>query len=275
MGLWVKMAFTLKMDKKPLIVARTGDCQNYPENTLPAFESAIRKGADGIELDVHPTSDGHLVVHHFYNLGSTDDGQGLVDEHTLAELKALDSGSWFGARFAGETKPTLGEVLELGRGRIRFEIDLKGSDLEFLRAVIREVERFDLAAGVELASAHVPLLMQVKRIDPGLRIGAFFYQPPDWMPLRLAQKHALDWAALSGIDAVHLHLSLVTREFVGELHRRNLLVHGSNLDAEVDILRGIQLGVDSFSTGRLDLAPNPNSALSRPASRGSQSFTRF
>ncbi|MBN1317445.1 MAG: hypothetical protein JXA42_18330, partial [Anaerolineales bacterium] len=62
------------------------------------------------------------------------------------------------------------------------------------------------------------------------------------MPLRLAQKHALDWAMLMGIDVVHLHLSLITPEFVDQLHGRSLLVHGSNLDTEEDIARGIQLG---------------------------------
>jgi glycerophosphoryl diester phosphodiesterase len=82
------------MYEKPLVIARTGDVENAPENTLPAFESAISRGADGIELDVHLTADGELVVQHFYNLGTTDNGEGLVGEHTLAELKALDSGGW-------------------------------------------------------------------------------------------------------------------------------------------------------------------------------------
>jgi glycerophosphoryl diester phosphodiesterase len=117
------------MYPKPLVIARTGDVENAPENTLPAFESAIARGADGVELDVHRSLDGELVVHHFYNLGTTDDGEGLVCEHTLAELKALDSGSWFDERFAGESKPTLGEVFELCEGRIRLEVDLKVSSL--------------------------------------------------------------------------------------------------------------------------------------------------
>lgn len=58
------------MYKIPLVVAQRGDMENAPENTLPAFKSAISKGADGIELDVHESADGELVVHHFYNLGS-------------------------------------------------------------------------------------------------------------------------------------------------------------------------------------------------------------
>jgi glycerophosphoryl diester phosphodiesterase len=242
------------MGEKPLVIARTGDIEHAPENTLPAFESAISKGADGIELDVHPTADAELVVHHYYRLGSTDNGEGLVCEHTLAELKALDSGSWFDVRFAGESKPTLREVFELCGGRTRFEIDVKGSSLAFLRQVLREIEEFELIREVELTTAHYPLLAHVKKLCPSLRTGTFFYQPPGWMPVRLAQKHTFDWAGLLDIDVVHLDAALITREFVDRLHQRGFAVHGSNLDSRAQIQRGLELGVDSFSTGSLEAA---------------------
>ncbi|MFN2225659.1 MAG: glycerophosphodiester phosphodiesterase, partial [Anaerolineae bacterium] len=134
---------------RSLIIAARGDVEMAPENTLPAFESAITRGADGVELDVHLSADGELVVHHLYNLGSSDDGQGLVGEHTLAELKALDSGGWFDERFAGEPKPTLAEVLALCQGRSRLEIDLKDSSVGFLYQVVKEIERFDVVDDVD------------------------------------------------------------------------------------------------------------------------------
>jgi glycerophosphoryl diester phosphodiesterase len=180
------------MDEKPLVIARRGDVERAPENTLPAFQSAIARGADGVELDIHPTRDGQLVVHDSYNLGATDDGQGLVGECTLAELKALDSGSWFDQQFAGEPKPTLSEVFELCAGRISLEVDLKDSSPVFLRQVLEEVERFDLAGQVELTTAHYPLLTLAKELNGELRTGTFFHEPPEWKPVRLAQKHVLD-----------------------------------------------------------------------------------
>jgi len=240
--------------RKPLVIARTGDVENAPENTLPAFESAISKGADGIELDVHRSADGELVVHHFYGLGSTDDGEGLVCEHTLVELKALDSGSWFDTRFAGESKPTLREVFELSKGRTRLEIDMKGSSLEFLHRVVEEIGRFELADDVELTTAHYPLLMHVKKLNPHLRTGTFFYQPPDWMPIRLAQKHAFDWARLLSIDVVHFNVSLIAAEFVDKLQQHGFIAYGSNLDSVEQIQRGLERGIDSFSTGHLETA---------------------
>jgi glycerophosphoryl diester phosphodiesterase len=228
--------------------------ESAPENTLPAFESAIAKGADGVELDVHHTIDGELVVHHFYSLGTTDDGEGLVCEHTLAELQALDSGAWFDARFAGEPKPTLREVFELCRGRTRLEVHLHDSSLDVLRQVVQEVEGHDLVGDVELTTAHYPLLPEVKKLNPELQTGTFFQEPPHWMPRRLAQRHALDWASLLGIDLVHLDLTLVTAGFVDELHRSGFLVHGANLDSADQVQQGLELGIDQFSTGHLGMA---------------------
>ncbi|MGD2177541.1 MAG: glycerophosphodiester phosphodiesterase [Anaerolineae bacterium] len=251
------------MAEKVLVIARRGDVENAPENTLPAFESAIARGADGVELDVHLSLDGELVVHHFYNLGTTDDGQGLVSEHSLADLKALDSGGWFDEQFAGEPKPTLREVFELCQGRTRLEVDLKDSSLAFLRQVVGEVERFDLAADVELTTAHYPLLTQVRKFNAELRTGTFFHEPPDWMPRRLAQRHVRDWASLLGISAVHLNLALVTADFVNRMHRDGFTVHGSNLDSAEQIKRGLSLGIDSFSTGHLRMALQLRDASAR------------
>lgn len=242
------------MYEKPLVVARRGDSESAPENTLPAFESAISRGADAVELDVHLSADGELVVHHFYNLGSTDNGKGLVSEHTLAELKALDSGSWFDARFAGEPKPTLSQVFELCKGRTGLEVDLKDSSLSFLHRVVEEIERFDLVADVELTTAHYPLLTHAKELAPQLRTGTFFYEPPAWMPVRLAQRHILDWAHLLELAVVHLNMALITADFVDRLHQSGFIAYGSNLDSADQIQQGLNLGIDSFSTGHLGTA---------------------
>ncbi|MCG2786174.1 MAG: glycerophosphodiester phosphodiesterase [Anaerolineae bacterium] len=242
------------MNERSLVVACRGDREYFPENTIPAFESAISKGADGIELDVHYTTDKELIVHHFFNLGHTDNGKGVVCEQTLAELKSLDSGSWFGKQYYGVKKPTLSEVLEHCQGRIRFEIDMKDSSLEFLQRVIREVDKFDLVNDVELTTAHYPLLVQARKINPQIRTGTFFYEPHEWMPVRIAQKHIIDWAELLKINVVHLNIVLMDSDFIDKLHRRGFIVYGSNLDTEEQIQKGLELGLDSFSTAKIELA---------------------
>jgi glycerophosphoryl diester phosphodiesterase len=239
---------------KPLVIARCGDSESFPENTLLAFESAIKKGADGVEFDVHQTKDGEFIVHHFYNLGSSDNGTGLVHEHTLAELRSLDSGSWVSPTYAGLQKPNLAQVLELCRGRVRLELEVKSSSLDALKQIIKTLENFKMMDDVELTTAHHPLLFHAKRINPLLSTGTFFYRPPDWMPLRLAQQHVLDWATQLDIHVVHLEDRLATVEFIDKLHQKKLKVHGSNFDSAEQIRQGITQGVDGFSTGSLDMA---------------------
>ncbi|MFX1571115.1 MAG: glycerophosphodiester phosphodiesterase [Promethearchaeota archaeon] len=212
------------------------------------------RGADGVEFDVHLTLDDELIVHHFYNLGTTDNGKGLICEHTQAELRALDSGSWFSEQFVGVQKPTLSEVFELCKGRIKLEVDLKDSSLSFLHKVIGEIERFALIEDVELTTAHYPLLTYIKKLNPELQTGTFFYKPPDWMPVRLAQKHIFDWSNLLEIKVVHLNIALITADFVDKLHRNRFIVCGSNLDSTEQIRWGLNMGIDLFSTGHLGMA---------------------
>lgn len=94
------------------IIAHRGSKGTHPENTLPAFLHAIRVGAEGIELDVQLTKDRQLIVIHDETVNRTTDGEGLVSQLTLGELKQLDAGSWFAPRFSGTHLPTLKEVFE-------------------------------------------------------------------------------------------------------------------------------------------------------------------
>ena len=82
---------------QPLVFAHRGSSHALPEHTLPAYLRAIQEGADGLECDVRLTNDGHLVCLHDRRLGRVSNGRGLVSEHTLAELDALD----FGVRHPG------------------------------------------------------------------------------------------------------------------------------------------------------------------------------
>ena len=95
------------------VIAHRGDVKEFPENTLPAFESAIRKGAEMVELDEWRCKTGELVVMHDRAVDRTTNGHGLIADLTLAEIKALDAGSRKDARFAGTKVPTLEEALSV------------------------------------------------------------------------------------------------------------------------------------------------------------------
>jgi glycerophosphoryl diester phosphodiesterase len=88
-----------------------------PENTLPAIEAAIERGAAWVELDVRYTSDGVPVLFHDEDVSRTTNATGLLEDYSLEDLQVLDAGSWFAADYAGTTVPTLEQALALMQGR--------------------------------------------------------------------------------------------------------------------------------------------------------------
>ena len=97
-----------------IIIAHRGLDEAFPENTLIAFRAALEQGM-AIEIDVRGTRDEELVVMHDDTVDRTTDGSGAVANMSLAELKRLDAGSWWGSEFAGERVPTLDETLDVVR----------------------------------------------------------------------------------------------------------------------------------------------------------------
>ena len=104
-------------------IAHRGASAYEPENTLRSFRRALDMGADLIEFDIRMSSDGHLIVIHDKKVDRTTDGTGLVREMTLGQLKKLDAGK-------GEKIPTLEEVIDFGKGKTRFVIELKEGGVE-------------------------------------------------------------------------------------------------------------------------------------------------
>ncbi|MGI2327824.1 glycerophosphodiester phosphodiesterase family protein [Planococcus sp. YIM B11945] len=108
------------------IYANRGSSGTHPENTLPAFQAAAELQVDGVVISVQLSKDGEIVVINDEKLERTTNGQGYVRDFTLDELKELDCGSWFSAEWAGETIPTLDEVLDVFKETThRLNIELK------------------------------------------------------------------------------------------------------------------------------------------------------
>ncbi len=109
------------------VAAHRGWSERYPENTMLAYRKAAELGVDQIETDVRVTRDGELVVIHDATVDRTTNGHGRVEDLTLAELLALDAGSWKGEEFAGERIPTFAEFLEFAVSlpEMTFDIELK------------------------------------------------------------------------------------------------------------------------------------------------------
>nr|MCU0514644.1 glycerophosphodiester phosphodiesterase [Anaerolineae bacterium] len=122
-----EMAHTMFPAGQTLVFGHRGAKAYAPMNTLPAFELAATQGAHGIELDVHRSRDGYPVIVHDFTVDHTTDGRGLVTALTLAELKALDAGSWFSPAFAGTRIPTLDEVFAAVGQRLYINVEIKAA----------------------------------------------------------------------------------------------------------------------------------------------------
>ncbi len=130
---------------------------------MASFEQAVKFGVDMIELDVHGSKDGSLIVIHDDTTARTARGnpQGAVGDLTLAQLKKLDVGVWKGPGFAGERVATLDEVLAAFKGRAMFLIELKARGIEERVAqVIHEAGMEDRVEGLDQAVLHLPQLVQ-------------------------------------------------------------------------------------------------------------------
>ena len=238
----------------PKVIAHRGDRERFPENTIASFQSVIDKGADAIELDIHFSKDGKLVVHHDYSLGTTNNGEGLIFEKDSKYIKSLDAGTWFSDKFSDEKIPFLEEIFELFGDKISYEIELKGYTLEFLETAIAMVKEYELLNHVEFTSPHLQVLSRVKELEQSAKIGIFIQEYPSWILPKLGEEIIKGTAILGRFNVVHCPLSILSKEFVDQLHDLNLKVHAANCDTEETIKKAIELGVDQFSTNKFDLA---------------------
>lgn len=174
----------------PLTIAHRGDPSAAPENTIPAFEAALRSGAQVLELDLHMTADGHAVLFHDETLDRTTNGSGPIAPRTLAELHTLDAGSWYGSAWAGTRIPTFDEFVPLvSSSSVRALIEFKGvwSD-EALRGVIASIYRAGVQDRVVMASFESPTLVQLWSLAPSLHRAIIVRRLPD-DPVRFAADH--------------------------------------------------------------------------------------
>lgn len=154
-----------------LIFAHRGSKGTHPENTLAAFKEAIEVKADGIELDVQFSLDQELVVIHDGDVNRTTNGEGLVKDKTLSELKELDAGSWFQPEYANEKIPTFNEVLELLSvsqypGVLNVEIKTDEYDYEGIEAsILSALSNHTLACDILLSSFNTETMTRVITLD--------------------------------------------------------------------------------------------------------------
>jgi len=235
---------------RPLNLAHRGASHEAPANTLAAFLLAQELGADGVELDVQLTRDGEMVVIHDLTVDSTTDGRGPVRAKTLAELKALDAGSWFDADFAGQRIPTLQEVVDaVGRSLlINIELKTEGArDDGLARAVVRLVEENHLEDRVVISSFNPLAVWRVRRLNPWIPVGMLYCEGLPFFLARPWLRH------LVRPDALHPEWKMVDAGYVRWARKRGYRVHTWTVDDPGRMQQLAEAGVDIIITNRPDL----------------------
>ncbi|MEI6327014.1 MAG: glycerophosphodiester phosphodiesterase family protein [Candidatus Roizmanbacteria bacterium] len=238
----------------PKIIAHRGASSLAPENTLASFRKAHALGIRAIELDVHLSADGALVVHHDYALGKPDNGTGLISEMTLATIKQADAGGWYAPEFRGERIPTLDEVFQEFGTEIEYEIELKGTSTAFVEKVCALVDAHGLMSHIEFTSPHIALLCHIAHRRPDARCGIFFDAYPSWMSPVTGDRILIDMLTLASAKVAHIPKGILTRILVDRLHANDFIVHAANCDTEDEVRHALSLGIDQFSTNDVLLA---------------------
>jgi glycerophosphoryl diester phosphodiesterase len=156
--------------------AHRGDVKHFPENTLPAFASAVAKGAHMIEFDVYLTKDGIPVVIHDTTVDRTTDGTGNVTDYLFEDLRKLDAGNWLDPRFAGTRIPTLEETLAVIPHYILCNVHLKNAAglAATVAEIIKQEDRLDhcfLACSIEQAREAKKVVPTIKICNMSVRRG--------------------------------------------------------------------------------------------------------
>ncbi|HEU4789161.1 MAG TPA: glycerophosphodiester phosphodiesterase family protein [Flavobacterium sp.] len=225
--------------KKNLKIGHRGAKGYEPENTLISFEKAIGMGADGIELDVHLSLDGHLIVIHDETIDRTTNGKGVVNQLRLEELKSVQINEKY-------TIPTLEEVLDLVDKRCFVNIELKNKDTA--EKVVQLIEHYisDKKWNNDhflVSSFDWNALQQVRFLNENIRIGVLTETDLDL---------AISFARFMKAEALHPDYQLLTNEYTTKIQEKGIKVFTWTVNEIDAIQRMISFKVDGIITDFLD-----------------------
>jgi glycerophosphoryl diester phosphodiesterase len=250
---------------RPLVFAHRGGSALRPENTLAAFDNGLALGADGLELDVHLSRDGEVVVHHDAVLDRTTSERGRVAERTAAELARIDAGYSFrpldaaaGQEFpyrgCGIAIPTLACVLDRYPA-VPIIIELKTAAEALVRRTVEVVRKSGAAERVSLGSFSTRAMRLARRLAPQIRTGAA-REETRWALYRSWVSCPFGRPAYAELQVPEFsgRTRVVSRRFVALAHRAGVAVYVWTVDDEADMIRLLDWGVDGLISDRPDIA---------------------
>lgn len=229
--------------------AHRGASAYAPENTLEAFELAIKQKADGIELDIQMTKDGKLAVIHDETIDRTCDGTGYIKDFTMEELKRFHC-SKIHPEFGTSVIPELIEVLELVKPfDLTVNIELKTGVFRYKgieKETLAQVKKAGLEGRVIYSSFHHPSIVKVKKLNPKARTGLLFSDGFINVP---------GYAKLIGADALHPSLNhLRSKKLMKEAGKKKLPLHVWTVNDKNMMEYLAEQGIEAIITNYPDIA---------------------
>lgn len=190
-------------------IAHRGASSLAPENTLASFKKAIELGFDYIELDVRLSKDKQLVVIHDANVLRTTDGEGLIEDLTVKEIKKLDAGSWFSPAYAGERIPLLNEVLKEVSGKTGIIIEMKSPENQpgMTEILADMLNSFKSGNQIKVQSFHINEIKKFHQLAPEIPAGLLLSKHLDLF-------HLASYREFTSFLSVH-HL-LLSKSFINQ-----------------------------------------------------------
>lgn len=238
------------------IIGHKGAAGYAPENTLASLQVALDMKVDMIEIDVHMTKDGEVVVFHDEDVSRTTDGSGKIHEMTLEEVKKLDAGSWFSPKFAGERVPTLREAINLVHGSADILIDIKSKGHEFYDNFAEKIvdiidEKQDNKEWCIVQSYEQEYLEHAYSRDSTIKMKklmmgedesmllSFYLNSKSFMTNR--NKHHF-------FETINPHYTTLSQRRIFRLHARGYNVHTYVVNEPEDMIKMLNMAVDGIIT---------------------------
>ena len=246
-----------------MVIAHQGGNHLRPDNTMEAFRHAVDLGVDVLEMDVHATSDGVLVVIHDETVDRTTDGTGFVKDLTLAEIQGLDAAfNWphhldtdeRPYRAQGIGVPTLEEVLRAFPD-MPMTIEIKQADPPIVEPFGELLQRYDREQNTVVASFHPEVMRDFRASFPDFATSGV---QPEILTFFILKTVFLGWVYGPPMEAFQVpeefgNLRVITRRFVTSAQRRGLDVHVWTVNEREAMERILDSGVDGIITDRPDL----------------------
>ena len=222
-----------------MIIGHRGASKIAPENTLKAFKEAIRLGADSIEFDVQKTLDGEIVIIHDENIQRITGIEGNVEEMTLDELKKLDFGN-------GESIPTLSELIELAKGKISLNCEIKVEGIA--EKVVEIFQDYDILDTVLISSFLHEELIKIHKIKSKIKLASLVPVEPGLFSEWNYKKNLIDYTYQNKFYAINPLFRLVDRKFIEYAHKKKIRVFPWTVNSGIAMKKLITMGVDGIIT---------------------------